>query len=230
MLGSPFANGYWDDDTHRPADARRPARELGGRPLHDLSVRVTGTVVRELSAIFKEWWEDVAEHAREGADRAGRRQTNDSGRKCYRVAVVYAKDNIHSSGTVYFDKASFMVFHITGDRQLPDGSHTYLEQVLDFDMKPGDFDSIVLKNHKIYSENKQLKLPRYLSEEHTFSVYKTMTHPPETFRLEQFGLPDVAERPRATSRRSIGFVIAGVALGGFLLVAWLRGRRAAKTA
>ena len=157
-------------------------------------------------------------------------ETNDSGRKCYRVAVVYAKDNIHSSGTVYFDKASFMVFHITGDRQLPDGSHTYLEQVLDFDMKPGDFDSIVLKNHKIYSENKQLKLPRYLSEEHTFSVYKTMTHPPETFRLEQFGLPDVAERPRATSRRSIGFVIAGVALGGFLLVAWLRGRRAAKTA
>ena len=27
---------------HRPVDARRPMRELGGRPLHDLSMRVTG--------------------------------------------------------------------------------------------------------------------------------------------------------------------------------------------
>lgn len=101
-------------------------------------------------------------------------ETNDSGRKCYRVAVVYVKDNIHSSGTVYFDKASFMVFHITVDRQLSDGSHLYVEQMLDFDMSPGDFDSIVLKNHKIYSENKQLKLSRYLSEEHAFSVYNTL--------------------------------------------------------
>jgi phosphatidylserine/phosphatidylglycerophosphate/cardiolipin synthase-like enzyme len=60
VLGSPFVNGYWDDDMHRPVDARRPARELGGRPLHDLSVRVTGTVVRELGDIFDELWEDVS--------------------------------------------------------------------------------------------------------------------------------------------------------------------------
>src|SRR6185436_5834211 len=40
LLGSPFANGYWDDSRHRPVDTRRPLRELGGRPLHDVSVRL----------------------------------------------------------------------------------------------------------------------------------------------------------------------------------------------
>ncbi|MEO5815670.1 MAG: phospholipase D-like domain-containing protein [Gemmatimonadaceae bacterium] len=61
VLGSPFVNGYWDDDQHRPVDARRPMRELGGRPLHDLSMRVTGAVVRSLGDMFAELWDDVAE-------------------------------------------------------------------------------------------------------------------------------------------------------------------------
>jgi phosphatidylserine/phosphatidylglycerophosphate/cardiolipin synthase-like enzyme len=60
LIGSPFVNGYWDDSAHRPTDARRPARELGGRPLHDLSARVTGHAVDELSALFEEWWSSVA--------------------------------------------------------------------------------------------------------------------------------------------------------------------------
>ncbi len=157
-------------------------------------------------------------------------ETNDSGRRCYRVTATIEKNKNTTNWTIYFDKTSLMVFHAIGDRTLQDGSRTYFEEVLDFDMKPGDYDSIVIKNYKFYSENKQLKLPRHLSQEHTFTVYKTMTHPPETFRLEQFGLPDVAERPRATSRRSLGLIAAGVTLGVFLLVAWSRGRRSAKTA
>ena len=56
LLGSPFANGYWDDPRHRPVDARRPLRELGGRPLHDVSVRLTGRPVTELQRIFAELW------------------------------------------------------------------------------------------------------------------------------------------------------------------------------
>jgi len=56
LPGSPFVNGYWDDERHRPVDARRPARELGGRPLHDVSMRVTGAVVRDLEAIYDEMW------------------------------------------------------------------------------------------------------------------------------------------------------------------------------
>jgi phosphatidylserine/phosphatidylglycerophosphate/cardiolipin synthase-like enzyme/uncharacterized membrane protein YbhN (UPF0104 family) len=56
LLGSPFVNGYWDDERHRPVDARRPLRELGGRPLHDLSIRVTGTPVAELERLFIELW------------------------------------------------------------------------------------------------------------------------------------------------------------------------------
>jgi phosphatidylserine/phosphatidylglycerophosphate/cardiolipin synthase-like enzyme len=60
LIGSPFANGYWDDSRHVPVDARRPARELGGRPLHDLSCAVTGPAVAALEAQFAELWNDVS--------------------------------------------------------------------------------------------------------------------------------------------------------------------------
>ncbi|MEO5902885.1 MAG: phospholipase D-like domain-containing protein, partial [Gemmatimonadaceae bacterium] len=56
LVGSPFVNGYWDDSRHAPTDSRRPMRELGGRPLHDVSVRLTGSPVAEAIAIFDEWW------------------------------------------------------------------------------------------------------------------------------------------------------------------------------
>lgn len=65
LIGSPFANGYWDDSRHRPFDERRPARELGGRPLHDLSCAVTGPAVAELTAHFAELWNDVSVSPRE---------------------------------------------------------------------------------------------------------------------------------------------------------------------
>ena len=54
LVGSPFANGYWDDARHAPVDARRPARELGGRPVHDLSIRIAGPAARRLGATFAE--------------------------------------------------------------------------------------------------------------------------------------------------------------------------------
>jgi phosphatidylserine/phosphatidylglycerophosphate/cardiolipin synthase-like enzyme len=60
LVGSPFVNGYWDDSHHRPFDARRPARELGGRPLHDLSCAVTGPAVAALEGQFAELWNDVS--------------------------------------------------------------------------------------------------------------------------------------------------------------------------
>jgi phosphatidylserine/phosphatidylglycerophosphate/cardiolipin synthase-like enzyme len=60
LLGSPFVNGYWDDPSHPPTDARRPDRELGGRPLHDVSARVTGPAVSQLATIFAELWNDVS--------------------------------------------------------------------------------------------------------------------------------------------------------------------------
>ena len=56
LLGSPFVNGYWDDERHAPVDARRPLRELGGRPLHDLSMRLTGPPVADLARLFLEFW------------------------------------------------------------------------------------------------------------------------------------------------------------------------------
>ena len=56
LVGSPFVNGYWDDSQHVPRDARRPSRELGGRPLHDLSVRLTGDAATMLAHGVAEMW------------------------------------------------------------------------------------------------------------------------------------------------------------------------------
>ena len=56
LLGSPFVNSYWDDGGHIPFDARRPLRELGGRPLHDVSLHLRGPVVGDLEAMFSSVW------------------------------------------------------------------------------------------------------------------------------------------------------------------------------
>ena len=60
LLGSPFVNSYWDDGRHVPFDARRPLRELGGRPLHDVSMRLRGPAVRDLESMFESVWRSCA--------------------------------------------------------------------------------------------------------------------------------------------------------------------------
>jgi phosphatidylserine/phosphatidylglycerophosphate/cardiolipin synthase-like enzyme len=60
LLGSPFVNGYWDHDGHPPSDSRRGDRELGGRPLHDVSTSIAGPAVHALSAMFAELWNDIS--------------------------------------------------------------------------------------------------------------------------------------------------------------------------
>jgi phosphatidylserine/phosphatidylglycerophosphate/cardiolipin synthase-like enzyme len=66
LIGSPFVNGYWDDAGHAPSDARRPSRELGGRPVHDVSLRFRGPAVKDLAAIFAELWNEAAHGRRDG--------------------------------------------------------------------------------------------------------------------------------------------------------------------
>ncbi|MEP7065230.1 MAG: phospholipase D-like domain-containing protein [Gemmatimonadota bacterium] len=61
LLGSPFVNSYWDDGSHIPFDARRPLRELGGRPLHDVSMRLRGPIVRDLDTMFASLWRSCGE-------------------------------------------------------------------------------------------------------------------------------------------------------------------------
>lgn len=56
LMGSPFANGYWDSPVHMPVDDRRPHRELGGRPVHDVSVCLRGPAVRGVAEIFSRLW------------------------------------------------------------------------------------------------------------------------------------------------------------------------------
>jgi phosphatidylserine/phosphatidylglycerophosphate/cardiolipin synthase-like enzyme len=61
MMGSPFVNDYWDDEAHVPTDIARPKRELGGRPLHDVSMSFTGPAVDDAMAIFTELWNHSGE-------------------------------------------------------------------------------------------------------------------------------------------------------------------------
>ncbi len=61
LVGSPFVNGYWDDGAHRPLDPRRPEDDLAGRPIHDLSVRVTGPAVADLAAWFDAVWDAASD-------------------------------------------------------------------------------------------------------------------------------------------------------------------------
>jgi phosphatidylserine/phosphatidylglycerophosphate/cardiolipin synthase-like enzyme len=64
LMGSPFVNGYWDDPSHCPMDVRRPARELGGRPVHDVSVALRGPVVQDLAEVFSGLWNGAAKQRR----------------------------------------------------------------------------------------------------------------------------------------------------------------------
>lgn len=75
LLGSPFVNSYWDDGGHSPFEPRRPARELGGRPLHDVSMRLRGGVVQEMESMFAGLWEASADTTGQAA-RAGIRGTS----------------------------------------------------------------------------------------------------------------------------------------------------------
>lgn len=56
VIGSPFVNGYWDTPAHSAVDNRRPHRELAGRPVHDVSVGLSGPIVHELAGIFARYW------------------------------------------------------------------------------------------------------------------------------------------------------------------------------
>jgi len=112
LLGSPFVNSYWDDLRHVPFDARRPLRELGGRPLHDVSVHLRGPVVHDLEAMFASVWRSA------DAGRAARRSREP------RLAPVRAAAN--APGTRIVCDAPNGVLP-----ELADGSMMMLRELLD---------------------------------------------------------------------------------------------------
>ncbi|MDQ6871667.1 MAG: phospholipase D-like domain-containing protein [Gemmatimonadota bacterium] len=59
IVGSPFVNGYWDTPAHSAIDNRRPHRELAGRPVHDVSIGLSGPIVHELAGIVARYWHDA---------------------------------------------------------------------------------------------------------------------------------------------------------------------------
>lgn len=85
LVGSPFANGYWDDARHAPTDGRRPRRELGGRPVHDVSTELGGPVVHALRAAFVTMWNDATDVADD--DRAPMRVADDEAPRPHEPSV-----------------------------------------------------------------------------------------------------------------------------------------------
>lgn len=61
LLGSPLVNDYWDQPSHIPVDPCRAQRELSGRPIHDVSLRISGSAALDLQKIFSELWGGSAE-------------------------------------------------------------------------------------------------------------------------------------------------------------------------
>ena len=88
LVGSPFVNGYWDDSRHAPTDSRRPMRELGGRPLHDVSVRLTGSPVIEAMTVFDDWWKTANGECEAEPDQPPR-QVSDSVQHPRKTAPVH---------------------------------------------------------------------------------------------------------------------------------------------
>ena len=79
LLGSPFVNSYWDDGSHAPYNPRRPMRELGGRPVHDVSARLSGPVVGDLEHMFAGVWNAAADGGLGIADAASQGQQLEPG-------------------------------------------------------------------------------------------------------------------------------------------------------
>jgi phosphatidylserine/phosphatidylglycerophosphate/cardiolipin synthase-like enzyme len=96
LLGSPFVNGYWDDERHLPLDDRRPRRELGGRPLHDLSVALSGAPVADLERLFLELWAPDAPPAPVSAARTDVRVVSTSPRGVLRHRPAGATEILES--------------------------------------------------------------------------------------------------------------------------------------
>lgn len=91
LMGSPFVNDYLDDSSHMPVDSTRPTRELGGRPLHDVSVRIAGPAVADLQDVFAEMWDCSAGSRSDAAIRALAPRTPTTGRSRVRIVSTIPK-------------------------------------------------------------------------------------------------------------------------------------------
>jgi hypothetical protein len=126
-MGSPFANGYWDNPAHRPVDRRRPRRELGGRPVHDVSVALSGRVVCELAATFSRFW-DRAEERGPGPPSATHRSTLGGPRSDKSIEVVTTEPRASRDTTDPGSVATLdsLLEGIRGARSLIYVEHQYL--------------------------------------------------------------------------------------------------------
>jgi phosphatidylserine/phosphatidylglycerophosphate/cardiolipin synthase-like enzyme len=72
LIGSPFQQGYWDTPGHLLIEPRRGSVALegiGARPVHDVSVRITGPGTGDVADTFAMLWNHRSDVAYHGADK-----------------------------------------------------------------------------------------------------------------------------------------------------------------
>ena len=127
LLGSPFVNGYWDTPAHSVADNRRPHRELAGRPVHDVSVGVSGPIVQELAGTFARYWHcaEWRESARATPVRPQRMEPAGSGTR-FRVVTTEPTGGRGSSDRGRLETRTALLDGIGRARSLIYIEHQYL--------------------------------------------------------------------------------------------------------
>jgi phosphatidylserine/phosphatidylglycerophosphate/cardiolipin synthase-like enzyme len=71
IIGSPFQQGYWDTSGHLLIEPRRgsaPLEGIGARPVHDVSIRLSGPAVADLADTFATLWNHRSAVSFGGAD------------------------------------------------------------------------------------------------------------------------------------------------------------------
>ncbi|TDN91924.1 phospholipase D-like domain-containing protein [Microbacterium sp. BK668] len=72
IIGSPFEQGYWDTPSHLLVDPRRGshgASGIGLRPVHDVSISMTGPATADIARTFSLMWNHRSDVAFRGADK-----------------------------------------------------------------------------------------------------------------------------------------------------------------
>jgi phosphatidylserine/phosphatidylglycerophosphate/cardiolipin synthase-like enzyme len=72
IIGSPFEQGYWDTPGHLVIEPRRGSRALegiGARPVHDVSIVITGPGTADVADTFAMLWNHRSDVAFNGADK-----------------------------------------------------------------------------------------------------------------------------------------------------------------
>ncbi len=98
--------------------------------------------------------------------------TTHDGRPVYKVVCGENKEgNIkHLSTEIDFDKSNFMAFRVISTVRIGSKPEVKSEELLTYDSKLDDYDSIVLKGYQEFVESKGQNIPRHVQREQIYTI------------------------------------------------------------